>query len=164
MTSRTKSTVGDRRPLSAMLRRRLRALPFLSAALCISALAAGCAVSPQDHLQGRWFSESMSIRFRPDGSVIYNSLTTGMTTGRYYFDGELRPEASTTPISNLTLDLSVNGRPQRWVFEVQFLGKERLRLQPVRADRRNRAADDFPSVFVLSKAADDDTATLAATH
>jgi hypothetical protein len=123
---------------------------------------AGCTATPQEHLHGRWFNDATSIRFRSDGSVIYNSTSTGLTTGRYYFDGELRPESAATPVNNLTLDLMTNGRTERWSLEVQFLGGERMRLQPVTTVHRGRPSDGVAAVMILSKAADDETASVAA--
>ena len=135
--------------------RRVVLLRF--AMLGAAALLSGCTATPQERLHGRWFSESISVRFRPDGTLIYNSASTGMTTGRYYFDGEFRPNAATEPVNNLTMDLVIDGRMQRWPLEVQFLGDERLRLNPVRAARQGRPSDGIRAVVVLSRAHDDKT-------
>ena len=44
--------------------------------------ATGCSTTPQDKLHGRWYNSKMSIRFRTDGTVIFNSMD-GLATGRY---------------------------------------------------------------------------------
>lgn len=124
-------------------------------------LPAGCTLRPREHLQGRWYNATTSIRFREDGSVIYNSVSTGLTTGRYHFDGQLRPESANRPVNNLTLDLVVNGRTERWPLEVQFLGDERLRLRPLRTRRRG-GRSGAGDVIILTKAPRDGTASLAA--
>lgn len=124
-------------------------------ALGLITFACGCSATPQEQLQGRWFNDATSIRFRSDGSVIYNSASTGLTSGRYFFDGKLRTEATGTPVPNLTIDLVRGGRIERWQLEVRFLGDQRLRLQPVQAAAQGRPSDGIATMMVLRRAADD---------
>ena len=123
-----------------------------------------CSASPHEHLQGRWYNEALSLRFRPDGSLIYNSTTTGLITGRYFFNGEMRPEADDQPVANLTLDLIRGNKVVRSQLEVQFLGSERLRVRPVAEPGTGRLAENDPGVLVLKRAADDESLGLAASR
>jgi hypothetical protein len=113
-------------------------------------------------LQGRWYNDALSIRFRPDGTLIMNSVETGLISGRYYFDGELRSAASGSPVSNLTMDLVIDDRVVRWQHEAQFLGDERMRLQPTTQILRGRPSDGVANVIVLRKAAEEGDALAAA--
>jgi hypothetical protein len=106
-------------------------------------------------LQGRWYNEALSMRFRPDGSLIYNSTDTGLTTGRYYFSGELRPAAYDAPVANLTLDLVRGNNVVRSQLEVQFVGSERMRLQTVSEPGGGRSAENGPGILVLKRAPHD---------
>ncbi len=144
--------------LPPLLNTHFARFALLGLLACIS----GCAATPQEQLLGRWYNEATSIRFRPDGSVIYNSASTGLTTGRFYFDGELRTEATGVPVSNLTLDLVRGDRIQRWDLEVQFLGNERIRLQPVRSASLGRPSDGIARVLVLRKATETQNASVRA--
>lgn len=128
----------------------------------LASVPIGCGATPRGHLHGRWFNEATSIRFRPDGSVVFNSTATGLTTGRFFFDGDLKPESAATPVNNLTLDLVVDGRLQRWPLEVQFLGNQRMRLQSVALARRGRPSDGIPGMLILRKAADESDAVASA--
>lgn len=139
-----------------------RIAPRHAAALLLMLVGlAGCTTSPQQQLQGRWYNDAVSIRFRPDGTLIYNSSETGLVTGRYYFDGERKSVASGTPVSNLTLDLILTDRIVRQAHELQFLGNERLRLQPATPPARGRPSDGIASVVVLRKAKDSGDALAA---
>jgi hypothetical protein len=123
-------------------------------ALLSCGLLSSCSTTPQSSLHGRWFNDEMSIRFRTDGTVIFNS-TAGLATGRYFFNGEIRPEASTKPVTNLTMDLERNGEVFRVTYEVEFLGKNRLRIQPVDSLQRGLPSDDVAQVVVLKRAGDE---------
>jgi hypothetical protein len=139
--------------------------PILS--LLLAAVCGGlssCSSSPQEQLQGRWYNEALSMRFRPDGSLIYNSNETGLTTGRYFFNGDLRPASADEPVPNLTLDLVRGSRVVRSQLEVQFVGSERLRLRTVPEPGRGRSAGNEPGILVLKRAAQDGHAELAASR
>jgi hypothetical protein len=144
-----------------MISRDYRGLWCLMFSAVTMLASSSCTATPQQHLHGRWYNDVASIRFRPDGTLILNSRETGLATGRYYFDGETRSQSAGTPVSNLTMDLMLEGRLVRWEHEVQFLGDERLRLQPISRPARGRPSDGIASVLVLRKAADDGDALAA---
>jgi hypothetical protein len=127
-------------------------------ALVLCIVQCSCSATPREQLQGRWYNEALSMRFRPDGSLIYNSTETGLTTGRYYFSGEMRPEAYDEPVANLTVDLVRGNKVVRSQLEAQFVGSERLRLQPV-SEQRSPAND--VGLVVLKRAESDGNAPLA---
>jgi hypothetical protein len=131
------------------------------AVLCCCWLSS-CSATPTEHLQDRWYNEALSLRFRPDGSLIYNSTDTGLTTGRYHFSGEMPPDACDEPVANLTLDLVRGNRVVRSQFEVQFLGTERIRIRPVAGPGRVPLRQAGSGIVVLKRAADDRGAGLAA--
>ncbi len=118
-------------------------------------LLSSCLTTPQEKLHGRWFNSDMSIRFRTDGTVIFNS-TQGLATGRYFFNGEVRPESSEQPLPNLTMDLERNGEVLRVNYELQFLGSERLRIQPVESLERGLPSDSIMPVVILKRAGNED--------
>jgi hypothetical protein len=101
----------------------------------------------------------MSIRFRTDGTVIFNS-ERGLATGRYFFDGEARPEASEQPVPNLTMDLQRDGEVYRVVYELQFLGSNRLRMSPADPDEEF-SEDTVRPVVILKRAENEDVNGLA---
>ena len=150
------------RPMTMCSRLNFRAA-VTSLVLGLVVIASGCSATPEQQLLGRWYNDATSIRFRSDGSVIYNSATTGLTSGRYFFDGSLRTESTGMPIPNLTLDLVQDGRIQRRQLEVRFLGDQRLRLQPIQTVARGRPSDGIATVIVLRRAADDGNTTVALT-
>ena len=113
--------------------------------------ATGCSTTPQDKLHGRWYNSEMSIRFRTDGTVIFNSMA-GLATGRYFFDGAVRPDASAETLTNLTMDLERNGEVFRVNYELQFLGSKRLRMQPAQSLERGLPSDTITPVVVLKRA------------
>ena len=143
-------------------RRRGGATDALRVAAWSSILVAlaSCSATPQESLHGRWYNESMSIRFRVDGTVIFNSRSAGLRSGRYFFDGEIRPVADDELVTNLTLDLVDGDQVVRREFEVQLLGRERLRMTPVDDSRSGRPSDRLRSVVVLKKSTDDPNAPL----
>jgi hypothetical protein len=123
------------------------ALVAALACLCL----ASCSATPQEQLQGRWYDETLSLRFRPDGGVIFNSRATGLTTGRYYFNGELKPAADDEPVANLTLDLVRGDRIVRSQMEAQFVGGERLRIRTLDTRRNGPGGNRIPEVVVLKR-------------
>lgn len=149
------------RPMTTIAFRSIAAPCRVLVLLGLIVLACGCTATPQEQLQGRWYNDATSIRFRSDGSVIYNSATTGLTSGRYFFDGHLRTEATGTPVPNLTLDLVRDGQIERRQLEVRFLGDQRLRLQSVETVARGRPSDGIATLMVLRRAADEGDAAVA---
>lgn len=98
-------------------------------------LPSGCSKSPSQKLIGRWYSGTMTIRFREDHAVIWNS-TRGLALGRYEFSGSVRNAKNETPVPNLYIDVIRGNEREQMQFEVAFLGEERMRLEliPISAD------------------------------
>ena len=104
--------------------RVLRTL-FLATIVCS---LSSCAKSPQESLVGRWYNSDMMIRFREDGSVLYNSRA-GRAVGRYVYDGAARQLSKDDTPYNVTLDVLMNNRRVQLDLRVEFLGNDRLQLQ-----------------------------------
>lgn len=132
-------------------RTRTHRLTLLCAVLGMACLSS-CSATPQEQLEGRWYDETLSLRFRPDGGVVFNSRATGLTTGRYYFNGELQPASDDRPVPNLTLDLVRGDRIVRSRMEVQFIGGERLRVRSLDTQRPGPGGGRIPDVVVLKRA------------
>lgn len=130
----------------------LRVLCFAVTVALGCACLSSCSATPQEQLQGRWYDETLSLRFRPDGGVVFNSSATGLTTGRYYFNGELKPASDDRPVANLTLDLVRGDQIVRSRMEAQFIGAERLRIRTLDTVRRGPGGDRIPDVVVLKRA------------
>lgn len=126
----------------------------ICASLCCACLSS-CSATPQEQLEGRWFDETLSLRFRPDGVLIFNSRATGLTTGRYYFNGQLQTTSEDRPVANLTLDLVHGDRILRSRMEVQFIGSERLRIRSLDTLRPGLGGGRIPDLVVLKRAAGD---------
>lgn len=122
--------------------------------LCLLAVTCcSCMETPQERLIGRWFNSQNSIRFKDDGTLVWNARTR-RAYGRYWYTGEARATATNQSQPNLTLQLVTAENEIVSKYELQFLGGDKLRLQPV--DRNNQAAG---GLFVLTKAGPDDTLT-----
>lgn len=135
--------------MTLFLSRRLFApLLCLLAVTCCS-----CMETPQERLIGRWFNSQNSIRFKDDGTLVWNARTR-RAYGRYWYTGESRATSTNQLQSNLTLQLVTAENEIVSKYELQFLGGDKMRLQPVGRD--NRAAG---GLFVLTKAGPDDTLT-----
>lgn len=116
-------------------------------------LLCACGQTPQQALLGRWFNAANSIRFNPDGTVLWNARS-GLATGQYFFTGEERQANSGRPVGNLDLRLRAGDRDIEQRYEVQIMSNDRMRLMPVRADGSGQSE----RVIVLKRAAPDDTA------
>ena len=88
----------------------------------------GCSKSPSEKLIGRWYSGEMTIRFREDSGVIWNS-PRGLALGRYEFTGKTKNVRNDEKDPNLFIDVVRNDERQQFQFEVSFLGEDRLRVQ-----------------------------------
>ncbi len=133
---------------SSRYRRLLLPLFSLLAVTCCS-----CMETPQERLIGRWFNSQNSIRFKNDGTLVWNARAL-QAYGRYWYTGESRPATTNRPQTNLTVQLISSDEQIVATYELQFLGGDKIRLQPV--NRENRATS---SLFVLTKADADDTLT-----
>ncbi len=115
----------------------------------------GCGLDRQSKLMGRWYNGDVSIRFRENGSVLYNSLGTGLVEGIYRYDNSALPISSVKPVKNLTVWLPQLGKTLVLDFELRYLGESRIQLRPIPKD--SRAASNSNSLadlgVILKKAA-----------
>jgi hypothetical protein len=135
--------------------RRIWMLGLLGA---VCGFASGCELDPEQKLIGRWYNSDMSIRFRPDGGVIFNT-PAGRAVGRYYYDGSFRPVSSGHVRENLVLDVVRNGERLRLGFEVEVIAANRLRIYDLNNRVRPGERPDRVSSMVLKRATDDDKKT-----
>ena len=91
----------------------------------------GCGWDRQSKLMGRWYNGDVSIRFRENGSVLYNSLGTGLVEGIYRYDHTALPISSIKPVKNLTVWLPQPGKTLELDFELRYLGESRIQLRPL---------------------------------
>ena len=129
-------------------RRLLAPLICLLAVTCCS-----CMETPQERLIGRWFNSQNSIRFKDDGTLVWNARRR-KAYGRYWYTGESRAISTNQVQPNLTLQLVSAENEILAKYELQFLGDDKMRLKPVNSD--NQASG---GLFVLTKAGPDDTLT-----
>ncbi|MEW4490031.1 hypothetical protein AB1L42_18250 [Thalassoglobus sp. JC818] len=113
----------------------------------------GCAKSPEELLIGRWYSGEMTIRFRSDRSVVWNS-SAGMAIGRYQFAGETRLSGTSSGTPNLVLDVVRRGESGRYQFQATLLGKDRLQLKTV-SQSEGSSSGQSRTAMVLRRASDD---------
>lgn len=135
--------------MTLFLSRRL----FASLLCLLAVTCCSCMETPQERLIGRWFNSQNSIRFKDDGTLVWNARTR-RAYGRYWYTGENRATSTNQLQSNLTLQLVTAENEIVSQYELQFLGGDKMRLQPVGRD--NRAAG---GLFVLTKAGPEDTLT-----
>lgn len=105
-------------------------VPFLLM-LVLLVSSSSCMQGPREKLVGRWYTSDTSIRFRSDGTVVYNS-PRGLAVGRYFFDETPRDITSTAPHPNLILELVRKDQQLRLDFEVEILSQDRIRLTEIR--------------------------------
>ncbi len=125
-----------------MTKRRKIASTFLIVlGMCfVSLMQQGCAKSPSEKLIGRWYSGDMTIRFREDSGVIWNS-PRGLALGRYEFSGKTRDIKNDKKDPNLFIDVVRNDTRQQFQFEISFLGTDRLRIQLIPIGREVTGTD-----------------------
>jgi len=99
--------------------------------------ASSCTQSPQEKLLGRWYASNMSLRFREDGSVVYNS-PVGLAMGRYFFDPTPKPISSRGQYQNLLLDVVRHNEHVQIPFELEMLSQSRIRLVEIQPVAENR--------------------------
>ncbi len=100
----------------------------------------GCSKSPSEKLIGRWYSGEMTIRFREDSGVIWNS-PRGLALGRYEFSGKTRNIKREEEQPNLFIDVVRNDERQQFQFEISFLGEDRLRVQLIPFNKEVTGSD-----------------------
>lgn len=131
-----------------------RRIALLSCLACV--FATGCGKSSQ--VTGRWFNKDVSIRFRENGTAVYNSRATGLVEGRYQYDPSPLPPTATEPVKNLTVWLPQPGRTLALNFELKMLGADRIQLKPISEARASsRRRDSSPIVGVVLKRATDES-------
>jgi hypothetical protein len=102
------------------------AIIFTLPCLCLT----GCGFGSSG-LTGRWFNKDVSVRFLENGTVLYNSRSTGVVEGQYQYDSRQPLPTGTQPVKNLTLWLPQPGRVLVLDFELRLLGNERLQLKQI---------------------------------
>jgi hypothetical protein len=129
-------------------------LPMFSCAL------SGCQLSPEQQLHGRWFNTDMSIRFQPNGGVVFNSRA-GRAEGRYFYDPQATPTANNEHYENLVLDVHRDGRRLRLGFQVDLIARDRLRIYDLNGTTATNYRGDRIYRLVILRRADDTTKTVS---
>jgi hypothetical protein len=126
-------------------------LPLLLSAV-FAVIAGGCTLDPETALHGRWYNDDVSVRFEPDGRLVYNSRSTGLVRGAYRFDPTRQSLATTEQTPNLVLYFPNSQRR----FAAEILTSERLQLTSLdsRRNRRDRFATR-PSAILKKAAAEE---------
>ncbi len=125
----------------------------LAVGLCLACLCVtGCGQS--SNLTGRWFNNDVSIRFRENGTALYNSKATGLVEGRYQYNPKPIAQSGMEPVKNLTVWLPQSGRTLVLNFQLSLLGSDRIQLKPIsEAANRSRSRNPSPVVGVVLKRA-----------
>ena len=118
--------------------------------VCLSITGCGGKTST---FEGRWYNKDISIRFRTNGSVLYNSRHTGLVQGQYRYDAKPASLAVSQPVKNLTIWLPQPGEVRVMEFEIRTLGGHRVQLKPI--PRTPRSANDPINGLILKRAQDD---------
>ncbi len=113
----------------------------------------GCYQTPQQRLIGRWFNAEMSLRFQPDGSVVFNS-TEGLSRGRYEFIPSPTALGAQSGQENLVIDVVRNGRRSRLYLEAVFLAHDRLRLHDHTPRANSLPSESIRQFALLRRAAE----------
>lgn len=106
---------------------------------------------------GRWYSKDLSIRFRPNGTVLYNSRSTGLVEGQYQYKPTSANFASTKAQKNLTVWLPQPGRTVVLTFELRPLGNDRIQLKQIRERNTSQENSNLTVGMVLHRAEDQST-------
>ncbi len=115
-------------------------------------------MSKRQKLMGRWFNNGISIRFRPNGTVLYNSRATGLVEGQYHYDPQYQPISQAKAVKNLTVWLPRPGKTLVLEFELRYLGESEIQLRRIPKPRKSRQPLDFSETMavILSRAPSDD--------
>lgn len=141
--------------ISKSVSRILRSITFATL-LTLPLIHSGCAKSADELLIGRWYSGDMTIRFREDSAVIWNS-PNGLALGRYEFTGKRKHIRSDELQPNLFLDVVRNDERRQFRFEITFIADDRIQLELVPANLPSSDAPVQRSGFVLKRAVEDGT-------
>lgn len=107
-------------------------------ALLVAAIS-GCTQTPQEAVVGRWYNGEMSLRFQPNGAVVWNT-PQGLAHGRYVFVGQVPRWATDNTSARVRLDVVRNNVPINPELDLQFVGGDRLRVKPADTSRSRIAA------------------------
>lgn len=94
----------------------------------------GCNKTPQEAVLGRWYNSEMSLRFRANGTVIWNTRQ-GMAQGRYVFVGSVPRWATEGSAVQVRLDVVRSGEAIHPTLDLQFVGADRLKIIPSGQDK-----------------------------
>lgn len=97
--------------------------------LLLISTVSGCSKTPQEAVVGRWYNGDMSLRFRPNGTVVWNT-EQGMAQGRYTLVGNVPRWATESATVSVRLDVVRNGQALQPILDLQFVGADRLRVNP----------------------------------
>jgi hypothetical protein len=124
--------------------------------LCLASVGVtGCGKTSQ--VTGRWFNKDVSIRFRENGTAVYNSKATGLVEGRYQYNPAPLVQTGTEPVKNLTVWLPQPGRTLALNFELKMLGSNRIQLKPIPdGPAASRRREERPLVGVVLKRASEE--------
>lgn len=129
-------------------------------ALCALLLLSvcGCSQTPQEAVLGRWYNGDMSLRFRPNGTVVWNTRQ-GMAQGKYSFVGQVPRWASESTTVRVRLDVVRNGQAIQPTLDLQFVGADRMRVIPG-AQAQTRATDRLQAVLKRAQSESETTTAL----
>lgn len=99
----------------------------------------GCSRTPQEALVGRWYNSEMSMRFQPNGAVVWNT-PQGLAQGRYSFVGNVPRWATDNTSARVRLEVVRNNETVNSELDLQFVGADRLRIKPTETTRSRSAA------------------------
>lgn len=118
---------------------------FVILCTLLIATVSGCNKTPQEAVIGRWHNGDMSLRFRPNGTVVWNS-SQGLAQGRYVFVGSVPRWATENTTIRVRLDVLRKGQAIQPMFDLQLVGNDRLRVHPV-AQTKTRATNRLQAVL-----------------
>lgn len=128
--------------------------------LLLVVTVSGCSQTPQEAVLGRWYNGDMSLRFRPNGTVVWNTRQ-GMAQGKYSFVGDVPRWASESTTVRVRLDVTRNGQAIQPTLDLQFVGSDRIRVIPG-AQAQTRATDRLQAVLKRAQS-ESETATALVT-
>lgn len=131
---------------------------FTVLCLLLIATLSGCSKTPQEALIGRWYNGDMSLRFRQNGTVVWNTQQ-GLAQGRYLFVGKVPRWASESTTVQIRLEVERNGETIQPTLNLQFVGEDRMRVIPS-AQAQTQAVNRLQAVL---RRAPPETATASTT-
>ncbi len=132
---------------------------FVVLCALLIATVSGCNKTPQEAVIGRWYNGDMSLRFRPNGTVVWNS-PQGLAQGRYVFVGSVPRWATENTTIRVRLDVLRKGQAIQPMFDLQLVGSDRMRVHPA-AQAQTRATNRLQAVLRRAQS-ESETATTSA--